>query len=415
VRGEAALIDLSLENPEGDPTESLRILKQITDQMVVRTNSYRCNRCGFSAARAPLAVPELQALGHDQAAAHRGGRLMGEWMPAVAGAALAALVSALGTWSWIALARRWRLQDEPGRRRLHAQPTPRGGGVAVALGWWLATALACSWSGPEVLSPLPWLLLVTSAFLVLGLLDDFAGCRHGPRGTAAAGRVAVFTPLLPADVRGNLLLVSLLCLAFAYFVNAWNFMDGSNGMIAGQSLLIALALATWPGQEPGCGSPPSRWRAPAPASCPSISPGPGCSWATPAASCSAPRCSCCCSPVGARRAPPGPGAAAAERAAARQRAHPGTQGTAPTTLLAGPSGAPVPVRRAPRPLPRACRVGLFRCDGTGLDACAMPRNSAIKYHHARRTHSRLGLRYRGVRGVEKALVGEEAAGHGGHG
>jgi len=49
VRGEAALIDLSLENPDGDPAESLRMLKQITDQMVVRTNSYRCNRCGFSA------------------------------------------------------------------------------------------------------------------------------------------------------------------------------------------------------------------------------------------------------------------------------------------------------------------------------------------------------------------------------
>jgi lipopolysaccharide biosynthesis regulator YciM len=49
VRGEAALIDLSLENPDGDPAESLRTLKQITDQMVVRTNSYRCNRCGYSA------------------------------------------------------------------------------------------------------------------------------------------------------------------------------------------------------------------------------------------------------------------------------------------------------------------------------------------------------------------------------
>ena len=49
VRGEAALIDLSLENPENDHSESLRTLKQITDQLVVRTNSYRCQRCGFGA------------------------------------------------------------------------------------------------------------------------------------------------------------------------------------------------------------------------------------------------------------------------------------------------------------------------------------------------------------------------------
>ncbi len=49
IRGEAALIDLSLGNPSDDPAESLRILKQITDQLVVRTTSYRCQRCGFGA------------------------------------------------------------------------------------------------------------------------------------------------------------------------------------------------------------------------------------------------------------------------------------------------------------------------------------------------------------------------------
>ncbi|KFN44447.1 lipopolysaccharide assembly protein LapB [Arenimonas oryziterrae] len=49
VRGEAALIDLSLENPGDDPAESLRVIKQITDQLVVRTMSYRCQRCGFGA------------------------------------------------------------------------------------------------------------------------------------------------------------------------------------------------------------------------------------------------------------------------------------------------------------------------------------------------------------------------------
>jgi lipopolysaccharide biosynthesis regulator YciM len=40
---------LSLENPANDASESLRTLKQITDQLVVRTHSYRCQRCGFGA------------------------------------------------------------------------------------------------------------------------------------------------------------------------------------------------------------------------------------------------------------------------------------------------------------------------------------------------------------------------------
>jgi lipopolysaccharide biosynthesis regulator YciM len=49
VRGEAALIDLSLDSPGADASDTLRTLKQITDQMIVRTPGYRCQRCGFSA------------------------------------------------------------------------------------------------------------------------------------------------------------------------------------------------------------------------------------------------------------------------------------------------------------------------------------------------------------------------------
>jgi lipopolysaccharide biosynthesis regulator YciM len=48
VRGEAALIDLTLA--EGtDPEATLHDLKHITDQLLVRNPSYRCNRCGFGA------------------------------------------------------------------------------------------------------------------------------------------------------------------------------------------------------------------------------------------------------------------------------------------------------------------------------------------------------------------------------
>jgi len=49
VRGEAALIDLSLSEDHGDPQEALRTIKNITDLLVVHTPGYRCQRCGFSA------------------------------------------------------------------------------------------------------------------------------------------------------------------------------------------------------------------------------------------------------------------------------------------------------------------------------------------------------------------------------
>ena len=48
VRGEAALIDLTLAEAT-DPITTLHDLKHITDQLLVRNPSYRCNRCGFGA------------------------------------------------------------------------------------------------------------------------------------------------------------------------------------------------------------------------------------------------------------------------------------------------------------------------------------------------------------------------------
>ena len=48
VRGEAALIDLSLAD-QVDATVTLQDLKLVTDQLLVRNPSYRCNRCGFGA------------------------------------------------------------------------------------------------------------------------------------------------------------------------------------------------------------------------------------------------------------------------------------------------------------------------------------------------------------------------------
>ena len=49
VRGEAALIDLTLADAGGDAGAVLRELKHITDQLLVRNPSYRCKQCGFGA------------------------------------------------------------------------------------------------------------------------------------------------------------------------------------------------------------------------------------------------------------------------------------------------------------------------------------------------------------------------------
>src|SRR5204863_9985893 len=83
------------------------------------------------------------------------------------------------------------------------------------------------------------------AFSAVGLLDDLrpipSWLKLFLQLLAAAMLVATLGP--PLAVVWWL----LVALASAYFVNVWNFMDGSNGMVAGQSLVIALVLSVWPG------------------------------------------------------------------------------------------------------------------------------------------------------------------------
>lgn len=49
IQGESALIDLSLLQPEVDAVGTMRTLRQLNEQLVVRAPGYRCRRCGFGA------------------------------------------------------------------------------------------------------------------------------------------------------------------------------------------------------------------------------------------------------------------------------------------------------------------------------------------------------------------------------
>ena len=153
------------------------------------------------------------------------------------GFASATLASAALTALWIALARRRQLVDLPGARRLHANPTPRGGGVGIAV----VMAVAGFVAGPPLLGAG---LLV---FALAGLLDDLwsppTAVKLALQVVAAALLTAVFAPVWQWAVP--------IVLAVVYVVNACNFIDGSNGMLAMQGLVLSTALALWPEQAAG--------------------------------------------------------------------------------------------------------------------------------------------------------------------
>jgi UDP-N-acetylmuramyl pentapeptide phosphotransferase/UDP-N-acetylglucosamine-1-phosphate transferase len=140
----------------------------------------------------------------------------------------------------IPLLRRAAIVDVPGHRSSHAVPTPRGGGIPVAAGLLVAAGLI---GGLDAV----FFALAVVAFGMLGTAEDVRGLTvRGRLALQAYGALLVAVLLVsglaaPAPVLG---LLVLLCTAWITgFVNAFNFMDGVNGISAMFAILAGVVYA----------------------------------------------------------------------------------------------------------------------------------------------------------------------------
>lgn len=155
-------------------------------------------------------------------------------------AAAAMLVSAAATaWS-IAHARRRGLLDMPGARRSHRVATPRGGGIGIAI----AGVLACAWLAMGDATAAPWALIGLGLAIVAaaGWWDDHRPLPVAPRLLAHAAAALLLGAALLWQGAGAAAALAGAVLALG-LVNAWNFIDGIDGLAASQALLCALGLA----------------------------------------------------------------------------------------------------------------------------------------------------------------------------
>lgn len=143
------------------------------------------------------------------------------------------------------LLRRRQVLDVPNARSSHMVPVPRGGGLAVLVGWYVGAATsralsASEWRAAQVTTTVA---LAVALLSVLGLADDL---RH----LAAATRltlqvvvvVAASVSIIAADDPAWALLTFLVSVVWVVgYVNAFNFMDGINGI----SAVTAIISAGW--------------------------------------------------------------------------------------------------------------------------------------------------------------------------
>jgi UDP-GlcNAc:undecaprenyl-phosphate GlcNAc-1-phosphate transferase len=132
--------------------------------------------------------------------------------------------------------------DVPGARSSHSVPTPRGGGAPIAVGL-IAAVLIAPGGGQARLA----LAAAIGFFGLLGLLDDLRGLSVMTRIAAqVAGAVAVAAVLvssLPLPATTLAVAAAAAAAWIACFVNAFNFMDGVNGISGAHALIGGVAYA----------------------------------------------------------------------------------------------------------------------------------------------------------------------------
>ncbi|MEX0645892.1 MAG: MraY family glycosyltransferase, partial [Parvularculaceae bacterium] len=149
------------------------------------------------------------------------------------------------------------LLDRPNDRSSHKQVTPRSGGIAIFAAWAAGMAIVAALSrDPETLQMTVKLVLIAGFVLFLGLVDDvFAPTplvKFAGQVAAAALFIAAFGALetAPLPFVGDVALgpyaAPVTIFWIVGFMNAFNFMDGVNGIAAacGAFVLAGLAVAS---------------------------------------------------------------------------------------------------------------------------------------------------------------------------
>jgi Fuc2NAc and GlcNAc transferase len=158
----------------------------------------------------------------------------------VIGAVSAFLGAVLLSWLVTGAMRRYALRaallDVPNERSLHRSPTPRGGGVAVALvtlAGLLATGLMST-----IPADVAWALGVGGALVAaVGWLDDRRGVSARVRAMVHAAAACwaaywIWGEVTPAAVAG------VVCMMWA--INLYNFMDGIDGLAGTEAASVGI-------------------------------------------------------------------------------------------------------------------------------------------------------------------------------
>jgi Fuc2NAc and GlcNAc transferase len=142
-----------------------------------------------------------------------------------------------------------QVMDIPNERSSHSIPTPRGGGLAVVIVWYLA--LTYQFFNASLEPSFYYMLLSGLILVVVGLADDIYSLPAGVRivSQALAAGLALyfsggFTQLDIGfyTIENTYILTPLAFVGIIWFINLFNFLDGIDGYISVEAIFIFAVL-----------------------------------------------------------------------------------------------------------------------------------------------------------------------------
>ncbi len=157
------------------------------------------------------------------------------------------LLAFAATVAGVAVFRRWaqsrRLLDVPNARSSHQVPTPRGAGlVIVAVS--AAALIADSWSGRVAVTSYGVVAAIGALFIAgISLIDDFRSLGSLTRLAAHSAAAIVVVSAWGGAGEWEWVARVTAVVWIVGLTNAYNFMDGVDGIAGGQALVTAITLA----------------------------------------------------------------------------------------------------------------------------------------------------------------------------
>jgi len=167
-----------------------------------------------------------------------------------------AIFSFILTWLIRLWALKHRILDIPNKRSSHSSPTPRGGGLAIVISWYLSITFLFAYN--YIADNLYYAFLSGSILAVISLMDDLFSLKPAVRltGQIVSAFLALFflkgidqIVILDWTISSNYILIPLIIITIVWFINLFNFLDGIDGYASIEAICMAAVIFLFTGNK----------------------------------------------------------------------------------------------------------------------------------------------------------------------